>query len=35
MREFLLYVDELSSSWDMLYMDRLKAGEFVFGEGKE
>jgi hypothetical protein len=29
MREFLLYVDELSLSWDNLYIDRLTAGKII------
>jgi hypothetical protein len=29
MREFLLYVDELSVSWDNLYEDRTRAGEII------
>jgi hypothetical protein len=29
MGEFLLYVDELSLSWDNLYFDRLTAGKLI------
>ena len=34
LREFLLYVDELSLSWDNLYIDRLKARAIIL-EGLE
>jgi hypothetical protein len=32
MQEFLMYVDELSESWNALYMDRMKAREHMEGK---
>jgi hypothetical protein len=34
MREFLIYVNDLSVSWDNLYADRLKAREIMEDKGK-
>jgi hypothetical protein len=34
MKEFLIYVDDLSSSWDNLYIDRMKAREIMEGDVK-
>jgi hypothetical protein len=34
MKEFLVYVDELSVSWDNLYADRLKAGAYLKHTGE-